>query len=150
MTDQTVTVHKTNITNKASRPPIRPEPEDGTSGTRLPQTRMYHYDGIEWNGFDLGSRSHLPPPRLTSGIGRITMSVYRKHQLVVPLNHAEELQDWMERIADSPDILKEIANAQSLALANRLESHSDSLKHVLDLMASQGNDLTDDSVQQVA
>lgn len=69
---------------------------------------MYHYDGIEWSGFDLGSRSHLPPPRLTSGIGRITMSVYRKHQLVVPLNHAEELQDWMERIADSPDILKEL------------------------------------------
>ena len=27
MTDQTVTVHKTNITNKASRPPVRPEPE---------------------------------------------------------------------------------------------------------------------------
>ena len=44
MTDQTVTVHKTNITNKASRPPIRPEPEDGTSGTRLPQTRTCgHY-----------------------------------------------------------------------------------------------------------
>ena len=42
MTDQTVTVHKTNITNKASRPPVRPEPEDGTSGTRLPQIRTCH------------------------------------------------------------------------------------------------------------
>ena len=36
MTDQTATVHKTNITNKASLPSIRPEPEDGTSGTQQP------------------------------------------------------------------------------------------------------------------